>query len=314
MANNIDWGKIYETTNFGSGRTDNTIDWGITYKDLGGGGAATTPLLDDYANAYVGYSLRKLSSSYTGNAIQVTPDGSTFTDIGFDADGNLDTASLPSDSNLYVNKWYDQAGTKNLINTSFSSMPIIKSGGSVIEVNGKPSISFDTSKAMYIDGGLSNQVDITSKNLTHILVTDLDTDPALREYALIGSSSSNGRWQWQGESSGNRFYYQSGGQQFSFFQPSGGWPISLFQPNIFILTHGDVGGNVKFYINADNPRTFGLAVTGTGQHQMWRIAATTGSNVTTQKMAEYILFNVDYDSSVSDINTAVNDYYGTYTA
>jgi len=313
MANTIDWGKIYETTNFGSGRDDNSNDWGITYKDLGKAGGVT-PILDDYDNAVVGYSLRKLSSSYTGNAIQVTPDGSTFTDIGFDADGNLDTASLPSDSNLYVNKWYDQAGTKNLINTSFSSMPIIKSGGSVIEVNGKPSISFDTSKAMYTEGALSDQVDIPSKNLTHIAVVDLNTDPSLREYMLTGTSSSNGRWEFRGTSIGDRFTYQSGGQAFYFYTPTGGWPISLFDPNIFIVTHGDVGGNVKFYINADNPRTYGGTVNGTGQHQMFRISSSTGSNVSTVSFSEYILFNVDYDSSVSDINTAVNDYYGTYTA
>ena len=312
MANTIDWGKIYETTNFGSGRDDNSNDWGITYKDLGKA-VGVTPILDDYANAVVGYSLRKLSSSYTGNAIQVTPDGSTFTDIGFDSNGDLDTASLPSDSDLYVNKWYDQAGTKNLVNTSFSSMPIIKSGGSVIEVNGKPSVSFATGKAMYIDGGISNQVDIISKNLTHVSVVDLNTDPSLREYMLTGSSSSNGRWEFRGSSAGNRFTYQSGGQSFYFYTPTGGWPIPLFDPNIFIVTQGDVGGNVKFYINADNPRTYGGTVNGTGQHQMWRISQSISTNVSTVSFSEYILFNVDYDSSVSDINTAVNDYYGTYS-
>lgn len=315
MANNINWGKIYESTAWGSGVTNNNINWGEIYvDDAGGGGGAVTPILDDYANAVVGYSLRKLSSSYTGNAIQVTPDGSTFTDIGFDADGNLDTASLPSDSNLYVNKWYDQVGNKNLINTSFSSMPIIKSGGSVIEVNGKPSVSFATAKYMYIEGAISNQVDITSKNLTHIAVVDLNTDASLREYIATGSSSSNGRWEFRGTGIGNRLTYQSGGQAFYFYPPSGGWPISLYDPNIFIVTQGDVGGSVKFYQNANNPSTSGATVNGTGQHQFRTIAQPISTNVTTVSFSEYILFNVDYDSSVSDINTAVNDYYGTYTA
>jgi len=36
MANTINWGKIYETTNFGSGVNNNTIDWGKIYKDLSG--------------------------------------------------------------------------------------------------------------------------------------------------------------------------------------------------------------------------------------------------------------------------------------
>jgi hypothetical protein len=276
--------------------------------NAGGGGL----LLDDYSNAVVGYSLRKLSSDYEGNAIKVTPDGSTFTDIGFDSNGELDTASLPSDDNLYVSTWFDQVGSKDLVQTSLASMPVIKSGGNVIKVNNKPSVSFATGRKMTISTSFSNQIDITSKNLTHILVTDLDTDPSLREYMLTGSSSSNGRWEFRGASVGDRFTYESGGQNFYFYTPSGGWPISLFQPNIFIVTHGDVGGSVKFYINANNPRTYGLAVNGTGQHQMWTLANPISTNVTTQKMAEYVLFDVDYDSSVSDINTAVNNYYGTY--
>ena len=34
MANTINWGKIYESTNFGNGVTDNTISWGKVYEDL----------------------------------------------------------------------------------------------------------------------------------------------------------------------------------------------------------------------------------------------------------------------------------------
>ena len=35
MANNINWGKIYESTWVGSGVVDNNISWGIVYADLG---------------------------------------------------------------------------------------------------------------------------------------------------------------------------------------------------------------------------------------------------------------------------------------
>jgi len=38
MANNINWGKIYESTAWGSGVTDNNISWGKSYADLAGGG------------------------------------------------------------------------------------------------------------------------------------------------------------------------------------------------------------------------------------------------------------------------------------
>jgi len=37
MANNISWGKIYETTWWGIGVSTNTISWGKSYADLAGG-------------------------------------------------------------------------------------------------------------------------------------------------------------------------------------------------------------------------------------------------------------------------------------
>ena len=34
MANSINWGKIYESTNWGVGVTSNTINWGKSYADI----------------------------------------------------------------------------------------------------------------------------------------------------------------------------------------------------------------------------------------------------------------------------------------
>ena len=34
MANSINWGKIYESTNWGVGVTSNTINWGKSYSDI----------------------------------------------------------------------------------------------------------------------------------------------------------------------------------------------------------------------------------------------------------------------------------------
>ena len=41
MSNNINWGKIYESTAWGSGVSDNSISWGKSYADLAGGGGDT---------------------------------------------------------------------------------------------------------------------------------------------------------------------------------------------------------------------------------------------------------------------------------
>ena len=47
MANNINFGKIYETTWWGIGVTTNTISWGKIYEDLADGATAITQYYED---------------------------------------------------------------------------------------------------------------------------------------------------------------------------------------------------------------------------------------------------------------------------
>ena len=89
-----------------------------TRAGLASGGGGSTLLLDLYgSDVLAAYSFRKLSSSYTGSCcIRVRETAfNTETDIGFDADGNLDTAALLAhcgypNASGYITKWYDQAG------------------------------------------------------------------------------------------------------------------------------------------------------------------------------------------------------------
>jgi hypothetical protein len=70
-------------------------------------------LLDTYSGAAAAYSLRQLSSSYSGNAVKVRRSSdNTETDIGF-VGGELDTASLSSFAgagDAFVVSWFDQSG------------------------------------------------------------------------------------------------------------------------------------------------------------------------------------------------------------
>ena len=69
-------------------------------------------LLDQYSGAAAAYSLRKLSNSYTGFAIKVQDNvGGATQDIGFNADGELDTVALlayAGSNDVFVETWYDQ--------------------------------------------------------------------------------------------------------------------------------------------------------------------------------------------------------------
>ena len=119
------------------------------YNDIRGGaegGVAGTLLLDLYPGAAAAYSLRQLSTAYTGPAIQVRRSSDdTLQDIGF-VDGNLDTASLLSfvgSGNGFVKTWYDQSGNSiNAIQGTASKQPIIVSSGLVNTLNGKPTMQF----------------------------------------------------------------------------------------------------------------------------------------------------------------------------
>jgi len=108
-------------------------------------------LLDQYGtDVLAAYSLRKLSSSYTGAAIRVRETAfNTETDIGFDANGNLDTTALTTfvgANDGFVVKWYDQSGNSRdgTQTTAIFQFSIVTSG--VVETSGGvPAISGGTS-------------------------------------------------------------------------------------------------------------------------------------------------------------------------
>ena len=125
--------------------------------------SAVNLLLDTYTGAAAAYSVRKLDKDYTGYCMRIVVDSAATVgtldssdpefDIGFDSNGDLDTAEIvtrcnnPSGTNYnaYVTKWYDQSGNgKDAVQTTHANMPQIASSGAVITDNGKP--------ALYPDG------------------------------------------------------------------------------------------------------------------------------------------------------------------
>ena len=81
--------------------------------------APPTPslLLDTYPNAAVAYSLRKLRTDYSGNAIRVRRSSDNVEqDFGF-VGNDLDTASLLTFcgvGNGFITTWYDQSTNANM--------------------------------------------------------------------------------------------------------------------------------------------------------------------------------------------------------
>ena len=103
----------------------------------------TGVLLDDYPNAAVAYSLRKLRTGYTGAAIRVRRDstGQTEADIGF-VGNDLDTVALKDfirNNNGFVVRWYNQSGSatnRNAIQATAARQPRIINAGVIERENG----------------------------------------------------------------------------------------------------------------------------------------------------------------------------------
>lgn len=113
---------------------------------LSRGGFVSQPLLlDTYSGAAAAYSLRKLRTAYTGAAIRVRESATnTEADIGFNADGTLNTTALLAHTGAndgFVVTWYDQSeNARDFTQTTAANQPQIVSSGSVLTLGGKPTI------------------------------------------------------------------------------------------------------------------------------------------------------------------------------
>ena len=108
---------------------------------------------DNFANVTAYYSLRRFTKGEDNNAIRVRRSSDdTEQDIGFDANGDLDTAALLAfvgtggTDNGFVTTFYDQSGNGNdATNSTETEQPLVVSGGALVtETNGLPAISWES--------------------------------------------------------------------------------------------------------------------------------------------------------------------------
>jgi len=145
----------------------------ITYSEV-----STALLLDTYTEATAAYSLRKVRNDFVGGPIVVrrSSDNATVS-VGFASSGELDTASLLSfcgSGDGFIQTWYDQAGSNDLIQNSTSAQPQIVASGSVVTVNGKPAVDFNGT-SHYMDKASVTLNPSSNAVLTFAGVFQLDT-------------------------------------------------------------------------------------------------------------------------------------------
>jgi hypothetical protein len=125
-------------------------------KTASGGGY----LVDNIATApSFCYSLRKLRSSYNDYCIKIRRNSDNTTqDIGFDANGYVDTAAMTTftgGNDGFVDTWYDQSGnTLHLTAGTTSNQPIIVAAGTVLTLTKnsrtRAAIRFQASNSHYL--------------------------------------------------------------------------------------------------------------------------------------------------------------------
>ncbi len=163
---------------------------------------AATPvpagILDVVTGAHAAYSLRRLDDGYAGNAILVrrASDNATL-GIGFDANGQLDTASLLSfvgAGDGYVTTWYDQTGELNVSSAAHANQPQIVRGGEVITAaaNGLPAVEFGADRkrvlhASYLTPWLAENTVLTAGQF---LSLPTNGNLTMRFWTLVGPSSA----------------------------------------------------------------------------------------------------------------------------
>lgn len=265
-------------------------------------------LLDDYPNATLAYSLRKLRKNYLGSAITVrrSSDNSSL-DIGFNSNGDLDTISLLNfvgASNGYIPKWYDQSGNGNNASILTSSyQPQIVSSGSLLTINGKACIRFD---------GIDDNFAISSP-VTYITGDEFSTFHVEKKTA----ESSNGIWITGGSSfyggytpvNTNAGIYMSSQLNASTSNYSGaalaGNPHRLISG--FLRTNAI---NTQLFVN-NSLITFTASGTETRASSFSVMGSRVGeySNTSVQ---EFIMYKSNQSMNNIDINNKINQYYTIY--
>ncbi len=286
-----------------------------------GGGSSSSYLLDTYGGAAAAYSLRKLSSTYSGSAIRVRRSSdNTEQNIGFDGSGNLDTTALTSfvgAGNGFVTTWYDQSGNGNDVTQSTAAnQPTIVSSGIVVTTSGKPTIQFgknDTQTPLKatISPWSSNNLTVTG------VVNKLQNLTAPQYYTYSRwYSLSNGGADWNNNSSIlgmiNGYYTNP----FFLSTYLNGTQAVMSVPNNtpMITWSQKVGGTL--YTSKNNDSLISTSVTNSTLNiTRLYIGGTTDGSFDSNLygyQSETIFWLSDQSSNRSGINSNINTYYSIY--
>jgi len=266
----------------------------------------STGLLDTYSGAAAAYSMRRLSSTYTGACLKVERSGDgTTKDIGFDEAGNLDVLTLlefVGAGDGRVHTWFDQSGNGNdATQTDDAKQPLIVSSGSLIQQNEKPALEFDgvddfMTSPDYIVELSQNPASVfcvsqasTVANSAYILAEGDVISPYSSNFILGGSTGSDIVWV-----NGTTVGTMQAGQVLVGFDYD--------QANATAFIDGSQSGSSQ-------------AVTVNTETSLYSYIGSRADGLAAffnGKIQELITYKSDQSANRTGIETNINDYYDIY--
>ncbi len=261
--------------------------------------AGQTFLLDNFGTGIASaYSVRKLSSTYSGASIRVRESsGNTEADIGFDSNGNLDESALTShvgSNDGFIVTWYDQSGnSNNATQTTTSRQMRVVTSGTVEKIGTKVAPDAYATRTHYVPS------------------TVISVTPPQTTIGLIKPDATSGNFHFMGENLTGT--YRFGGHDNRLFL-HGGSQISTSDGAIAQAHMIAVGlcNGASSYIRANGSEL----ATGNTSGNSYSINAIFGGFNTSSNMRgpmqEILIYTADKSTDIAAIETDINTYYSIY--
>ena len=276
-------------------------------------------ILDAYTGSAVGYSLRRISFTYTGSAIKVQDNvGGATLDVGFDSNRELDTAAIAAyggSNDVFVATWYDQSGNgNNATQPSSVVRPKIYDGatGTVVDNNGKPTLSFINDRVV-----LTSELFLRSNAPDAFLISLVAegtegtsngeyfgglTSSSTNFFATYGSSSN---YRWRHTNDGN-----TGNINTIFAYPSPA-PVAgeMSLLNLYIES-----STKKMQLNGQQLTASGSTVWSTSSNYKFNIGVIGRpyAEPLDLQVSEFVLWPNQSSTDLSEIQSNINNFYSIY--
>jgi len=274
-------------------------------------------LLDLYPNAAAAYSLRKLRTAYSGNAVRVRKEVSAVsseTDIGFLADGSLDTTTLltfASDADsgdVFVVTWYDQSLANDATQGTAANQPKIVSGGSLVTIDGHACLDGDLggSNTMLQASNVIDSVGDVAIFSTYALKTDGAAPDNQITFEIGNGTSTHQIHDTLGRGGAGTFGIDiRGAINYDFGNATGVAVDDIYLNSILSETNG-------FYINGTQQTSDNAVRSGSLVDALTLFNRGSGSFPYKGKFFEFIFYASDQSSNRTGIETNINNFYSIY--